>query len=174
MVEHDDRVAVWVECVASSDNGDPFGHWLVYDEDWSDRDDLEGQIREVLKASPVPDAEKWRVSNANNLPKFLREDPDLDAIVQFAEGYDCHGEEFLVWAGELESVDMTEFEEIFYGWVENVGAFGKEFANAAGMFQEVSDRMAEYIDYEKFGNDLLAGDYYSLEHDHGLLIFRNC
>ena len=169
----DDQVSVWVGCLASYNNGELFGCWLTYGEEWGDRDDLGEQILKMLEASPSPGAEEWEIFDTNNLPKFLREDPDLDAIVQFAEGHDDHGEEFLVWAGESESVNGEEFEESYYGWVENVRVFGEEFADSGGMLENVSDQSAGYIDYEKFGNDLLASDYYSVRYKHGLLIFRH-
>lgn len=96
--------------------------------------------------------------------------------------YECAGmsiEHGMAWDAYVENVgeeyaSKEEFEDS-YG-----GEWDSEVDFATEMFEdcyrhEIPEHLRAYIDYELFSRDLfLGGDYYSVESDMGVFVFRNC
>ncbi len=52
------EIRIYVACLASYNNGILFGQWI---DATQELDDLYAELRAMLKASPIPDAEEWAI-----------------------------------------------------------------------------------------------------------------
>lgn len=90
----------------------------------------------------------------------MTDNTTAEAFVAYA---DCIG---------VEHATEENFEETF------CGEWDSELAYAEDLFDEcysheVPSYIQNYIDYESFANDLFMGDYFSVESDGGVFVFRN-
>lgn len=164
---------VWVGCLASYNNGHLHGRCMNV----VDYDTLMENIQSMLKDSPMPDAEEWKIFDTEYLPKnydkynladlcklgaWLAEDEDMaDVKIEFMEnfGYD--------------DVDdaRSGFEDRY------MGEHGSLYDYAVQLFDEcylhdIPESVRNYIDYAKFARDLqYSGDYVVLGNGH---IFSCC
>ena len=103
---------IYVACLAAYNNGQLYGKWITPK---ADRDELEAQIKEVLKFSPVAGAEEWAIHDYDDFPN-LGEYPDLDKLIKLQEAIDEHGYElvnaYLEFNNDVESLDDIEYSYI--------------------------------------------------------------
>src|SRR5690606_35656346 len=90
-----------------------------------------------------------------------------DAVAEWAmhEGEDLTA---LEWDGPT----RERFEESFAGeWGSEV-EYAEALADDLGMFDNVSDGLRTYFDFERFTDDLFAHDYYAAGSPNGIYVFR--
>lgn len=98
--------------------------------------------------------------------------PDLERVGEVAQAIEEHGEIFATWAAaEDPNATSNNFEQALQMKVKTIAEFGEYWAK--GMY-EVPEWLDNYIDWEAFGHDILADDFYTIDHSDGYLyIFRN-
>lgn len=75
---------IYAACLASYNNGVLFGRWI--DCEGKSGDELRGEIADMLKASPAPDAEEWAIHDHEGFGRLIgTEWPDLDDVAALAE-----------------------------------------------------------------------------------------
>ena len=167
-----DKPSIWVACLSAYNSGYLHGAWIVPK---TTKEELLEQIQEVLKGSPMDDAEEWAIHDYNNFPD-LGEYPDLEKVCEVQRAFEeyepsiVHGylSNFCDWdAGSLKE----DIEEAF------VGTFGNflEYAiQTADETMEIPDHIAGYFNYDDFARDLEM-DYWTADAPgYQVHIFRNC
>lgn len=147
-----DEPSIYIACLSSYNSGHLHGAWI---NPKTDRDELQAQIDEVLKASPMPNAEEWAVHDYDNFPN-LGEYPDLDKIIEVQEAINEHDIDKVNGFLELWSIeDLDHIDDAFYGEYASFSEFAQNFADDT--IEGLSDgnsTLARYFDYDAFERDL--------------------
>ena len=108
---------IYVACLAAYNNGHLYGKWITPK---ADRDELEAQIKEILKFSPVAGAEEWAIHDYDDFPN-LGEYPDLDKLIQVQEAIDEHGKHVVNAFLENWSIeDLDHIKDAYYNFSDGV------------------------------------------------------
>jgi antirestriction protein len=167
-----DTPRIYVACLASYNAGILHGEWI----DATDADVIREEIQEMLKGSPCPDAEEWAIHDYEGFGHLrLSEWEDVDRVAELGALIDEHGAAFAAYADHV-GVDYATEESFQDAYC---GKWDSEQAHAENLFSElyaydVPEHIAPYIDYEAFARDLFMGDYFSVEGESGVYVFRNC
>lgn len=159
---------IYIADLAEYNAGNLYGKWLDLD-DFTDADELKDAVYSVPKINPYSDGKErneWAF-HAYTLdydpdPGF-GESPDLEDVFRYHELCDTHGEAFAVWFDLFNGRRMPrdEWEESFqtayYGEMESYKALAEQLVDD-GLFGNIPESVARYIDYEAIGRDLKA-DY---------------
>jgi antirestriction protein len=147
-----DEPKIYVACLSSYNSGYLHGSWIVPK---TDAEELQAQIDEVLKTSPVADAEEWAIHDYDNFPN-LGEYPDLDKIIEVQEAINEHDIDKVNGFLELWSIDdLSHIDDAFYGEYGSFKEFAETFADET--IEGLSDgnsTLARYFDYDAFERDL--------------------
>ena len=76
----------------------------------------------------------------------------MEALVEFLNNYHY---ELKDWRDYLD-----DFNESYQGWYDSTEEFAERLADEIGILGDMSENLKYYFDYEKFGRDLLSGDYW--------------
>ena len=156
-VKQDNDSQIYVACLSSYNSGILHGKWIKPE---NDLEDLKEQINQVLKSSPIPNAEEYAIHDYNNFPN-LGEYPGLDNIIKVQEAIDEHGQ-YIVnafldnWSVE----DLDHIDEAYYGEYDSFSEFAQQLA------------LASYFDYEKWERDL-SHDYHEGAGENGTSLIFN-
>ena len=155
---------IYVADLAEYNAGRLYGKWLDLN-DFTDAEELKTAVYSVPKINPYSNG-KERNEHAIHAyaldyipdPDF-GEYPDLDDVFRYHELCAEYGEAFAVWYnlknGRQINRDEWEdcFNESYCGEFDDYAALAEQFVND-GLFGEIPDNLAGYIDYEKIGRDL--------------------
>ena len=155
-----DKPSIYVACLSAYVSGYLHGAWIVPK---TTKEELLEQIQEILKGSPMDDAEEWAIHDYNNFPD-LGEYPDLEKVCEVQRAFEeyepsiVHGylSNFCDWdAGSLKE----DIDEAFVGTFDNFREYADQTADET---MEIPDHIAGYFDYEGFAYDLKM-DYWTAE-----------
>ena len=83
-----DRPRIYVACLAAYNNGRLHGCWI----DTTDPHEVWQQVREMLAASPEPDAEEWAIHDYEGFDGCqISEWASFDAVCELADFIEEHG-----------------------------------------------------------------------------------
>jgi len=153
---HTDTPRIYVACLASYNAGRLHGRWI----DAIDADSIREEIKELLKASPVPNAEEWAIHDYDGFYGVpISETEDVDAVAELGAMIRKHGEPVALFAARIGVAKATEerFLDAYCGEWKSERAYA------------IPDHLAPYIDFDAFARDLFQGDYYSLVGESGRL-----
>lgn len=154
--EEINQPSIWIACLSAYNSGYLHGAWIVPK---TTVEELEEQIREVLKTSPVGDPEEWAVHDYNNFHN-LGEYPGLENICKLAKAYEEHGLKKVNGFLENWSVeDLEHLEDAFYGEYSDFSEFAQELAETCIEGLNGNSTLARYFDYEAWERDL-SYDYH--------------
>lgn len=157
--------AIYVACLASYNSGILYGRWI---EICSDPEVVFEEIFDMLKGSPIPNAEEWEIHDYEGFYKmngydFCNESIDrLCELSDFIINYDELGAEIYNY-NQCETLDdAIEIMENNY-----CGEYSSELQFAEELFDElylgdIPEYCHSYIDYKAFRRDIMMGDYYSI------------
>ena len=166
-----DTPRIYVACLASYNAGILHGRWI----DATDSDCIREEIAEMLSKSSEPIAEEWAIHDYENFGGIrLSEWEDLDKVAELGEMIEEHGAAFAAYADNVgvDHATADGFQEAYCGEYESEENYAEELFDEL-YAHEVPDHIASYIDYEAFARDLFMGDYYSIQGESGLYVFRN-
>lgn len=159
---------IYVADLAEYNAGRLYGKWLDLN-DFNDADELKGAVYSVPKINPYSGGRERNEFAIHDYdldytpdPDF-GEYPDLEDVFQYHELCSEHGEAFAVWFSLYHTAypDRDKWEEKFqsayYGKFDSYADLAEQMV-AEGLFGEIPESIANYIDYEKIGRDL-AVDY---------------
>lgn len=155
------EIQIYVACLASYNNGILHGKWI---DATQDRDAMQQEISEMLKTSPIDNAEEWAIHDYEGFGKLrLSEWESLDSIHDTALFIENHGEIAIALLCEYTS-DIEEarkaLEENYCGVFKNLG----DFAEDINEYHEIPSFIYNYIDYDRMGEDMvMSGDIFSIE-----------
>ena len=124
----------------------------------------------------VPSAEEHAIHDYEGFHGLkIGEHESIDRVAELAELIDEHGPAFAAYAGYvgIEHATAEDFQDAYNGeWKDE-----EDFADHTideGLWGEIPEHLANYIDTEKMVRDLFMGDYYSVENpDGGIFVFRS-
>ena len=158
---------IYVACLSSYVAGKLYGTWIDCDQD---ADDIRAEIAEMLKASPE-DAEEYAIHDFEGWCGLsIGEHEDIEKLSALACLADTHGAHVLGLASlhgleyhTPESLkEAVEFRYQGYFW--SVETYAYDYASSMG---EIPDWVEPYVDYERFGRDLLTNDFDTVDDPKG-------
>ena len=167
--QEDNFPKIYVACLSSYNAGRLYGKWIV---PANNETELDEQIKEVLKNSPMPDAEEWAIHDYDEFPN-LGENPSLENIVQCQNAIEEHGIE--VVNGFLENwqiEDLNSIDDAYYGEYDNFSDFAYQLAQDTIEGLNDNSTLARYFDYEAWERDL-SYDFHEAEGKNGNTIIFN-
>lgn len=164
---------IYVASLSDYNNGILHGTWI--DLSGKSVEDVEEEIKEMLKASKDPYAEEWSIHDFESMPD-LGENPDLKTVVEMAMAVEEHGEPFLAYVKYqgLDSISVENFKETYQGEHDSVEDYAEQLLDDTGGLQAIPENLRYYFDYEKYARDLeLGGDIYTIDSPSGVYVFLN-
>lgn len=157
---------IYVACLASYNAGTLFGAWI---DATQDLDDIEAEIADMLKRSPVEGAEEWEIHDTEDLPDFVAKQ-GLAAIAEWAEYLEDSDLPLAVIADLISGNEGPEALDSVSSYDDREDyafqLYGDEWSSAAG-----GSFLVNYIDWDSLGRDLLM-DASSVSHE-GVLYVRH-
>jgi antirestriction protein len=129
----------------------------------------------MLAASPEPGAEEWAIHDYEGFgPLRISEWESFQRVAAIGKGIDEYGLGFAAWLSYDESrdpSDLTAFEDAFLGEYESLRAYAEDWADTAGLYDQVDKIDSPYIAVDL---DLLERDLdielYTVESEHGVYV----
>ncbi|MCB8911077.1 antirestriction protein ArdA [Rhodococcus rhodochrous] len=175
---------VYVASLSDYNAGVLHGEWFDLDV-YSDAEELMTDIQTmVLDKSPTAAkdpftvAEEWAIHDYEGFGGFrIGEYEDLQALIDFAEMIDAHGQPFAIWA-EYQGYTLSEAPEHEQSFVDsfigNVTVFDYACSCAEDLLQGVPDEVARYFDYQQYARDMvMAGDVFEVVDGGDSYLFRS-
>lgn len=190
---------IYVACLASYNNGVLHGEWINANQD---ADSIREEIAKILRTSKypnvevtcpdcadstdptcatcnstgkVPSAEEYAIHDYEDFGGVtIGEYEPIDRVSEIAEMLAKHGEAFAKYADYVGIDYATEedFEEAYAGEWDSEEAY-TESTIEEGLWGEIPEHLANYIDTAKMARDLFIGDYFSAESsNHTIYVFR--
>lgn len=161
---------IYVACLAAYNNGCLHGKWIDANQD---TEAIEAEVQEMIKASPCLDAEEWAIHDYEGFEGIkISEYESFATISEIARLLEEHGAPFAAYYGnqcDLEEA-KTNFEEAYQGEYKDEEEFAYETFKD---IYEIPDYLENYIDYKAIAGDLFMGDYFSVDSDGGIYVFRS-
>lgn len=156
------EIRIYVACLASYNSGHLHGRWidatLGIDHIWS-------EVRAMLAASPMPDAEEWAIHDYEGFDGApISEYASFDTVAElaaFIAEHDALGGELIShFCGDLDQA-RAAFED-YAGEYSSLGAFAEELHEQTGT--EIPATLQYYINWDDMGRDMeLNGDVFTIE-----------
>ncbi len=159
---HDSEIRIYVACLASYNHGILHGKWIAAAQAL---DEIYAELRAMLKASPIPNAEEWAIHDYEGFEGIrISEYTGIPQVHQLAVFIEEHGR---LSAEVLKHLD-EEIERAIQALEED---YCGEYCTLADYVQELTEETTEipqhlqsYIDYEAMGRDMeINGDVFTVE-----------
>jgi antirestriction protein len=154
-----DKPCIYVACLASYNNGRLHGMWV---DATQDTDDIQSDINYMLSYSHQEDAEEHAIHDYQGfLGLSIGEYESIKKISELAQIIEEHGAPYVAYANNvgIEYATVEGFEDAYRGEHDSELDFATEFFDEC---MDVPEHLANYIDYEKYANDLFMDGYYSV------------
>ena len=154
---------IYVACLAAYNNGILHGVWM---DATMDESDLWLALRQMLKESPIEDAEEWAIHDYDGFPDGIISEytsfERIHALALFLQEHEKLGEEVLShFSGDLEDARLA-IEEHYMGCYQTLADYAEE--STVGCYGEFPDQLMHYMDWEAMARDMLYnGDVYVLQ-----------
>lgn len=155
---------VWVACLAAYNHGVLHGKWVDVDDD---EDALNEAIAEVLRTSPIPNAEEHAFHDYDEWGGLeFGEYERVATLCEMATLLRKHGPAFVAYAqqviGSTKPSDLTGFEEEYQGEHKSRSEFTAErFTDS----NDIPDHLQPYIDWDAVDSSY-DDSYVFVEVDH--------
>lgn len=149
---------IWIGCLAAYNAGTLHGEWV----DATDADVLEDARARVIATSPVEGAEEHFIADSEGFGDMVDEYSDLEEVAELGAAIDEYGPVFLAYCeavGVEEDAGVVEnFEEARTG-AASLEELAEQYL-AEGLYGEVPEAIAPYIDMRAIARDLGADGYF--------------
>lgn len=170
-IKEDSNPKIYVACLAAYNDGKLHGAWVNAHQDV---DFIYEEIREMLSASHVPNAEEWAIHDFDGFYSCeIDEYANIESVAQIAALISEHGEiggavlKYLDYEVETAQEWMCDHYQGIYNSEED---FAKETMED---LYSIPDYLQNYIDYQLVARDWFLSDYVSLEIGHQVAVFSN-
>ena len=162
---------IYVACLAAYNSGKLHGRWIDANQE---ADAIRDEVQAMLKESPEPQAEEWAIHDYELGGIRISESEDFEWVAEVAGLLAEHGEAFAAYANNVgvDSATAEGFQDSYRGHYDSERAFAEELVSELYSEKELGP-LANYIDYESYANDLLMGDFYSVNGEGGVYVFSN-
>ena len=146
-----DRPRIYVACLAAYNNGRLHGCWI----DTTDPHEVWQQVREMLAASPEPDAEEWAIHDYEGFDGCrISEWASFDAVCELADFIEEHGalgaKLYSQFGDDLEQA-RAAFED-YAGEYRSAADFAEELHDETGT--AIPESLKYYIDWQALARDM--------------------
>jgi antirestriction protein len=162
-LETNNNPKIYIACLAAYNDGHLHGKWVIANQDV---ELIKKEIVEILRTSPVSNAEEWAIHDYENFydaEDFLGEYPSLEDVVKVAEFVMEHGKIASALIDDCRDIDdaIRMLNEEYAGVYDSLADFAEE---SYCENNNIPDNLVYYIDWEKMGEDMvLGGDITSIE-----------
>lgn len=154
-MENEREIRIYVACLAAYNNGYLHGAWI---DATLGEDAIWDQINEVLKTSPMPDAEEWAIHDYEGFEGLnVSEYEGIESVLEraeFIEEFGKLGAELVSYYGDIETARKT-LEEDYAGQFSSAEEFARMITQET---TQIPENLAFYIDYEHMARDLEIND----------------
>ena len=157
-----DEIRIYIADLAAYNAGYLHGVWI---DACDDIEDIWGQIKTMLTASPVEDSEEHAIHDYEGFGGYaLSEHAGIETAHEIAcfiaEYPDFGGELLSNFGGDLEET-KTAAEENYCGCYRSLADYAQELTEET---TQIPENLTYYIDYERMGRDMeISGDIFTLE-----------
>jgi antirestriction protein len=159
---------IYAACLSSYVAGKLHGAWVDCDQD---TDDIRAEIALMLKGSTEPGAEEYAIHDHEGWGGIhISEHSDIEKLSALACLADVHGFHVLGLAS-LHGLEYHTPESLkeavefrYQGHYESAEAYAYDYVSSIG---EVPDWVEPYVDYERFGQDMLTHDFDTVDDPDG-------
>jgi antirestriction protein len=157
----EDAPRIYVACLAAYNNGCLHGRWI----DATTPDEIMGQVRAMLAASPLPGAEEWAIHDYEGFEgASLSEHASFETVCDLAKFIAEHGrlgaKVHRHYGDDLEQA-RAAFDD-YAGEYRSIADFAEELTRECGT--EIPASLQYYIDWDAMGRDMaLNGDIFTVE-----------
>ena len=159
-MKNEGEIRIYVACLAAYNNGYLHGQWI---DATLGEDAIWDQINEVLKTSPMPDAEEWAIHDYEGFEGLnISEYEGIQNVVEKAEFIEEHGRlgaELATYYGDMETARKALGDD-YAGVYKSLAEFAEELTHQT---TQIPDSLQYYIDYERMARDLEMGDVLTIE-----------
>ena len=161
-----EEIRIYVACLAAYNNGYLHGEWIDATQDF---DDIQDQVNEMLKTSPILDAEEYAIHDHEGFDGYpIGEYEGLETVHKIACFIEEHGEltsELLDhFSGNIEEATKAK-EENYCGCYSSVADYAQGLTEETG---DIPKHLEFYIDYDRMAYDMeVSGDIFTIEVGHG-------
>lgn len=161
---------IYVVCLASYHQGQMHGLWI---DPMQTPALMEAQIAQMISESPSPDAKDWEIHHTEGFGyKGIFHD-DLEMIHQKARFILEHGRLGVELLNRYNDPQRAHYiwDEHYHGIYESKADFAFKFCSEYDQ-HPLMKHLEKYIDYQDLGTNLFAEDYFFIELDNRLHVFR--
>ena len=157
----EDVPRIYVACLAAYNNGCLHGRWI----EATTPDDIMGEVRAMLAASPLPGAEEWAIHDYEGFEgASVSEYASFETVCALAEFIAEHGrlgaKVHRHYGDDLEQA-RAAFDD-YAGEYRSIAEFAEELTRECGT--EIPVSLQYYIDWDAMGRDMaLNGDIFTVE-----------
>ena len=168
-----DETRIYVADLAAYNAGYLHGIWLDASEDI---DDIQTQVTDMLKQSPVHGAEEYAIHDYEGFAGCsVYEYEGLESVHEKAVFVQEHGElgaAVLAHVGDDYDEAIKTLTDGYCGEYESLADYAQELTESCG---DVPAHLQSYIDYDRMGRDMdMSGDIYTITTAHNEVhIFNN-
>lgn len=160
-MKNEGEIRIYVACLAAYNNGYLHGRWIdaTLSEDviWS-------EIKEVLKTSPIPDAEEWAIHDYEGFEGLsISEYEGVSSVAEKAAFIEEHGrlgaELAEYFGGDIEDARRA-LDDQYAGEYRSLADFAEELTEQT---TQIPQSLQYYIDYDRMARDLEVNDVFTVE-----------
>ena len=160
MSEQVNAIRIYVACLAAYNNGVLHGRWIDADQDeraiWE-------EIRAMLEASPVPNAEEYAIHDYEGFEVVsICEYESIESVCEIAAFISQHGAlggALIEYFGDTKAA-AEAIQHHYAGEYRSVADFAE---NITEEITEIPESLRYYIHYEKMARDMAINDILTVE-----------
>ncbi|MBV1873872.1 MAG: antirestriction protein ArdA [Gammaproteobacteria bacterium] len=158
-----EEIRIYVACLAAYNSGYLHGVWI---DATQELDDIQEQVSNMLKASPVEMAEEYAIHDYEGFEAVkLSEWQGLESshnIACYIAEHGTLGAELLT-IFEIEEAEKA-LDDNYHGCFASLAEYAEQFTSETN---QVPEHLQYYIDYGRMGRDWeMSGDIYTIETAH--------
>ncbi|MDP0500857.1 MAG: antirestriction protein ArdA [Verrucomicrobiota bacterium JB022] len=160
-MSHHIEPRIYVACLAAYNAGYLHGEWINANQD---AEDIQAEISEVLKTSPIPHAEEWAIHDYEGLGRgVIEEYTGIETVAKLAAFIAKHADLGVLLlehtSGDLE--DAERLIENYLGVYASLADYAQELTEET---TEIPANLSFYIDYQSMARDMeMNGDLLTIE-----------
>lgn len=153
-------IQIYVACLAAYNNGILHGCWIDAEQNAYD---IYADIRKMLAASPIYDAEEWAIHDHEGFEGAeVSEYMGIEEVAELAAFISEHGEigcKLVRHFGDLDDARKA-IENTYAGEYRSLADFAEELTDETA---QVPESLRFYIDYERMARDMEICEVFTLQ-----------
>lgn len=171
-----DEPRIYVACLASYNAGILHGEWITLD----GSADIGKEIKTMLEASPVDDAEEHAVHDhefCGNLSEYA----GMDSLNNIAEAYRLTESNTIDWelfcefcghlGKDLNPEEISAYEDCYAGSSNDLVSWCHDLLEESGQLESIPENLRFYFDYEAYARDVEINDVFTIDHNGETHVF---